>query len=198
MPSQYFSPKTTNDGAALYVSFNSKEQYGYLKFIKQVSWDATKRQGSFKGGKVLNVKLSLDEIGDICQSIRNKSSCSFYHSFKGQVTSGKFTYYEIQSEDKSVPSKKGFGIQFKKDDLNYKIGLTLGAAERLYEYFRFAFDHINSAIYIADKKEFESRKKIAEAEMENTELKKEALPNPELEKTESEPTVVNESDVLDF
>ncbi len=200
MSSNYFAGKPSGQGASLYVSFNSKEQSGFLKFIKQTGWDATKKQASFKGGAFLNVKLSPDELADMAKSIRFRESTSFYHQFGGAVTTGKFSYYDIPNDDKSKPPRRGFGISFKKGNDEFKVAFSLGAAERLYEYIRFALQRMHEADYVADKKKFEA----SQAEKENATPKPvSAKIKPTPEQPDEDPEIPDEAvkvenDDLDF
>lgn len=182
MPVNFFSPKKTQDGAALYVSFNSKDAALFFKLIQQTGWDDAKKKGSFQGGEYINVKFSPDEIGDFIQAIRNKSEAKFYHSFGDDTTTGTLKYYIVPAKTEGQRDKEGFGIKVKRGDVEYKVGLTLGAAERLMEYLRFALDHIFSAIYAADKKDAEEYNKAkAQKEKAASTKKKEPSPQPEPE-----------------
>lgn len=184
MPASFFSPTSKNTGSALYVSFNSKEGNVFLKFVKQTSWDDKTKRGSFKDGKWLNFKLSQDETADLLRAIRNSGECSFYHTFEGNSTTGSFRYYEVERDGKK---KSGFGLTVKKDSDEFKVGFTLGSAERLSEYLKFALDHIFSADYAADKKQSEEYAKNKEAKSkENPKSETKSTPTPDPVETKSE------------
>mgnify|MGYP001593512640 FL=1 len=154
MPSNYFSANPKGSGAALFVSFQSKEQCVFFKLLKQVSWDAKSRTGSFKDGAFVNVKFSPDEVADFIRAVRVNGESKFYHQFINNVTSGWFRYYHFDAENNN-PAKSGFGLTVKNGDTEFKVGFTLGSAERLAEYLKFALQRINEAIYAADKKDAE-------------------------------------------
>lgn len=182
MSSIYYSPNSSNTGGLLNVSFNSKDGHAYLKFVKQTSWDASARKASFKGGETIGFKLSPDEIGQLMYCIRRQESHGFFHNFNGGSVTGNFKYYEIAAQG-DKPIKKGFGFSIKKATLEIKIGIALGAAERLYEYLRFALDRINNADYAKDKKEFETAQKAKGIDIEKTKV---------IEDVDSEPVVNSE------
>ncbi len=149
---QFYSPNANNTGAALFASFNSKEGVCYWKFLQQTGWDTGTKKGSFKDGKYINFKLSQDEVGAVIEAIRNKGQTSFYHQFDGAVTTGSFNYYSIEPKVAGGKAKVGFGLKVKKDNMELKVGFTLGSAERFMEFLRFSLDHIFSAEYSAEKK----------------------------------------------
>ena len=166
MPSSYFAGNKTNTGGALFVSFNSKEQAIYYRIIKQTGWDEKTSKPSFTGGTVINLKLSADEAGEVIHAVSGHTACKFYHQFNGEATSGSFSYWEKEYTDKSgKPAKSsGFGLSVRKGEVQAKIGLSLGASERLSQYLQFALDHIHSAIYAQDKKELEEYLKKRDAD----------------------------------
>ncbi len=203
MPLSFFSPKSTGKGAALYVSFNSKDAALYFKLISQTGWDNNTKQGSFKNGTIINVKFSLDEIGSFIHAIRTKKKANFYHSFGEENCSGSLSYYLIKAQKEGDTDKDGFGIQIKKGELTYQVGLTTGSAEKLMEYLRFALDHIFSAIYAADKKqaeEFARAKEETAAAPKKLAAKKltKAAPEPEPEAEETEQEPEQEEASVDF
>lgn len=154
MPAEFYSPKVDGTGAALFVSFNSKDGAIYFKLQRQTGWNTTTKKGSFKGGASTNLKMSQDEAGAIINAIRTRGATKFYHQFGDSVTSGQFTYFKVGEPPQE---KRGFGLTISKAEEKFKIGFTEGSAERLMEYLRFALSHIFSAIYSADKKAFEQR-----------------------------------------
>lgn len=163
MPYQFFSPKADGTGAALFVSFNSKDGNVYFKLIKQTGWNDQTKKGSFVAGEMINFKMSQDEACDVIQTIRNQSKCSFYHSFDGKTTTGSFQYYRIPSKVQGKDDKEGYGLTIKRDNTVWKVGFNLASGERLSQSLLFALDHIFSAIYSQDKKENEEYMKTKAA-----------------------------------
>jgi len=163
MPNQYYSPNPRLNGGALFASFNSKEGSIYFKVLKQIANNADKK-GNFDGKNPINVKLSQDEAADIIRAIRTNGLSSFYHKFNDEVSTGKFTYYEIDAKDgQGNPIKrKGFGLTVKKNDIEVKMGFTLGSAERLSLFLKNALVHIFNAEYsqdLKDAKEYREKNK---------------------------------------
>jgi len=179
MPSIFFAGNKTNSGGALFATFNSKDQCAFFRLIKQTAWNETSSQASFAGGESFNVKFSHDEICDFIRAVREKDRSKFYHEFNGDVTSGNLGYYSKDYTDKNgKPAKsQGFGLTVKKANVEIKVGLSLGSAERLSRYLQFADDHINSAIYTQDKKEAEEylKKKDATNKSNKVAVKKEPV-----------------------
>ncbi len=171
MPITFFSSKKDNTGAAFFLSFDSKGEAFYAELIKQNGWSNENQNGIFKGGAKTRVKFSLDEVSDMIQTVKNKSKCSFYHKFVKdgvtEVTSGTFSFYSIKGQDDKV--REGFGLSVKKGNLQYKVGFSLGAAEKLLQYIQFGLVHVFSSIYATDKKralEYLEKNKVKETKEE--------------------------------
>lgn len=159
MPLQFYKPTPSNTGFASAISFNSKENCIYIQFIKQVSYDAQRRIGSFKGGKRNNFKFSLNEVGAMIYAIENTTKCSFFHSSKDATSAINFGPYAL----KDTQEIKGFSLMITKTigeekDI-CKIGFTFGEVTLLREYLKFCLDHCFSAIYSSDKKKYDDYKK---------------------------------------
>ena len=202
MPSSYFSGNKTNTGGAMFVTFNSKDQAVYCKIVKQVSWNDQTSKPSFTGGAVINLKLSPDEAGEFIHAVSGHTSCKFYHSFGTEVSSGSFSHWtkEFTGKDGKPATSQGFGLSVKKGEVNVKIGLSLGSAERLSQYLQFALNHMFSAIYAQDKKEFEeymSKKdaeKAATVQAKKPTSKKEEIPDVDPIEDPSTPELVAEGE----
>lgn len=203
MGAEFYSPKVTGDGAALYVTFSSKDAAIFFKLIKQTGWNATTKKGSFQGGEIINVKFSADEAGDFIHAIRNKTSSNFYHSFGDDKCTGSLTYYYIEPKQEGAKAREGFGLRTNKNGVEYKVGFTNGAAERLMEYLKFALNHVFSAIYAADKKQAEEylkakedKEKAAKAAASPKPKGKKSEPKPE--NTETQEGELEPEEALDF
>ena len=48
---QFYKPNSFNKGVAVSLSFNPQDSGIYVSFIKQFSWDAQRKIGSFKENK---------------------------------------------------------------------------------------------------------------------------------------------------
>ena len=78
MPLQFYSANKLGTGGALSVNFNSKDQSVFLSIIKQVNWDEKTKKGSFRGGKTLKFKLSLDEVGGLINTIKTTENYKYF------------------------------------------------------------------------------------------------------------------------
>lgn len=166
MPLSFFAGNKSNTGGAAYVSFNSKEEAVFIKIVKQTEWNTTTNHAVFKGGQTINFKLTLDEVGGLIETIRNRGKIAFFHSFDKNTTTGNFNYFEIPSKEPNRDPRRGFGLSLKNNGVDYKVAFTLGSAENLMEYLKFALTHCYSAIYaidIKDAKEYLAKKKTAES-----------------------------------
>ncbi len=150
MAVSFYSPKKDGSGAMVAVSFNSKDESVWLKPIKQTG--TTSHNGEFKGGASINVKLNVNEVGDILQAIRTNGGVSFFHKTPDKTTTITFKHYRIASKEEGKPDRVGFGLGIKQGSQEWKIGFTLGSAEALSEYLKFGLTHIFSANYAEDKK----------------------------------------------
>lgn len=161
-----FSGNKTGTGGAMFVTFASKDQAVYLKIVKQTEWNEKTSKPSFAGGAIVNIKLSMDEVGDYIHAVAGHTACKFYHEFNKEVTSGNFSYWskDYTGKDGKPAKSEGFGLSIKKGEIQAKIGFSLGAAEKFSQYLQFALNHMFSAIYAQDKKEFEEYLKKKEGE----------------------------------
>lgn len=164
MSNNYFSPNQKITGGAAFFSFNSKEGFVFVKLLKQIANNPSKKE-NFDGANPVNIKLGQDEIADLVRTIRQNGESKFYHSFQETKTSGSFKFYTTPSKD-SFPAKSGFGLSVKKSkegkDTEIKVGFTLASAERLSLYLQNALVHIFDAEYsqdLKDAKEYLEKKK---------------------------------------
>lgn len=165
MSATFFSgQKAANTGGVLTVSFNSKDPAIYMRTIKQTGWDAKINKPTFSGGETVNFKLTPDEAGGFIHAVNGHDEFDFYHTFNNESSTGKFHYYEVENKRDPAKKNRGFGLTLKKGAYEVKIGFSLGSAERLSQYLQFALDHVHSAAYAKDKKEYEEFMKKKELE----------------------------------
>lgn len=147
---EFYSPKPENKGAALFVTVRPEEQSVVLGLVKQTGYDDSTKKGSFKGGKRINVNLSLDEVGSIINTVKTNGKFPIYHTFDGKPTAtGNFGYYSLGD---GPVKKTGFGLSLKKDDVDFRIGFTHGSAEKLVSYLQFALVKCFEVDWAADDK----------------------------------------------
>lgn len=151
----FYSVKTDNSGAALDVSFSSKDESIWFKVIKQVGSTVKdgRRNGTFSGGATKNVKINIDEAGALIRAVRTNGGAQLYHTSPAGKTTVDFKFYEIDGK----PVRRGFGLTISDGSTTWKVGLSEGAAENLSLYLQNALVHIYDAIYSADKKAYAER-----------------------------------------
>ena len=96
---QYYKPNSKNTGCAFSfdIGANRKNQEPcvYVRAIKQYSWDASKRTGSFSANaknpeKSISIKLNEIEIGGFIHAIEKYKDFSAFHSYEDNKTSISF------------------------------------------------------------------------------------------------------------
>lgn len=118
-----------------------KEPCVYVTAIKQYSWDAKNRSGSFNENKEnpdkkIQIKLDAQEIAGIIYAVENNTSFSAFHSFEETNTSISFKPY--------VKKKGGnaFSLTLKRNSAEqFGIGVELSEAQLLIEFFKYVLTH---------------------------------------------------------
>lgn len=172
---KFYKPTPKCTGAACNWSVKAKagsledikENGVYLEMVKQVSWDDTAKQGAFKDGQKIWIKLKPEEIGEIMFAFskgkpawkqQDGSSRQIHKSPKGTTIIGFGPYFNKQTNE-----LRGFSFSAsKKEDgetISIAIGYTFGEMMALLEWFRFALEKIYSADYSFSKKLGESYSK---------------------------------------
>ncbi len=142
----FYSASPKVDMGALDMSFNSKDGSVYWRLAPQSGYnDSQRAKGVYDWKSAVNVKLDVGEVGAILRAIRTDSEFKFFHDFGGNKVSGSLKYWQTEKS-------RGFGVNVTKGDKPIRVSLSLGDAELMAEYLRFALDHIFSADYAADKK----------------------------------------------
>ena len=187
MSNNFFSPNAKVSGGALFCSFNSKEGDIQLRFIKQIANNANKKD-NFDSQQYIVFKLTQDEAADIVRCVRTREKTSFFHTFNKDgvetKTTGNFSYYEIDvaaNGDKPASKRKGFSMTVKRGDLEIKIGMTLGGAERFGLWMQNTLTHLFDVEHVADieqAKEYAAKKK-SESPTSAVAPKKTKTPEPE-------------------
>jgi hypothetical protein len=147
-----YRPNKKNTGCLLSVSFNSKsDKRGvFLKFIKQTGWNDNR--ASFANGVSIVTKLSLEEVGQVINSLETFSSLEkpFYHDSRdGTPTHINLSLYK--------DAMLAFSIMKGED----KTGILLnkGDCVLVSEFLKFSLNHIFTGIYsdeIKRMKEYET------------------------------------------
>ena len=136
---QFYKPNPKNTGSA--CSFWSNYDGSIMaSLIKQASWDAKAKKGSFaknkdNPNKRVIVKLNPTEVGGLIDSIETNREFSNYHTSQNQTLQIKFTPYLRNRE------QGGFSFSVFKQDkqdstnkVSYVIGFTFPEARYLKEF----------------------------------------------------------------
>jgi len=75
---QFYKPNAKNTGAACSFWYNPQQKAFWASIIRQASWDAKNRSGSFQKNKNIQeknvkVKLNVNEIGGILDCLENET-----------------------------------------------------------------------------------------------------------------------------
>jgi len=172
----FYKPNTANQGALLSVSHTARadkkvdgkvtekgEKAVWLNFVKQTSWNATEKLGSFKDGKKLNVKLSPTEVAGIIFSIEENKTLAqamgvpyVYHDGDsyGLTITFEPAFKKEKQGDKwvSTTEQRGFKMQVTKTNKANKeeketigVGLTYAEMSLLKHYLIDSIYHICGA-----------------------------------------------------
>ena len=173
-----YKPNSKNAGAAFTFSIGSDKKNDeptlFISAIAQHSWNADKKIGSFSGNandkeKTVNVKLNLNECGEILSAIRNRYEYSTFHSFEENSTTIKFTPWNKSVKiSKYDPESKGykdakievpaFGVSISKSKGHtFKIPLDAGETEVLSEYLKFLLQKLFEVRTTRQREAFLSR-----------------------------------------
>jgi hypothetical protein len=135
---QFYKPNPRVTGTA--CSFWTSEDGSIMSsMIKQDSWDASKRRGSFSKNKdnpakKVIIKLNATEAGAIVDAMESNRKWSGYHQSAKQVTKINFGPYEMKGEQ--VGFSYGVNKEDKEDSTNkssFIIAFNFGEAVVLRE-----------------------------------------------------------------
>ena len=140
---QFYKPNASNKGVAVSVSFNPADSGIYVSFIKQFSWDAAKRIGSFKGNKdnpkaKKNIKFNDIEVAGIIRAIEKEEKWSTFHKFNND--SGVSISFAPYIKDNIMA---GFGLRVSesKDKENiFSVGFTNDESIKLREWLKLSLE----------------------------------------------------------
>ena len=127
---QFYKPNSKNTGSACSFWLSPKDNRFYACIIKQDSWNATKRTGSFAQNtenpqKKVIIKFSNSEIGGILDSIDNKRSFTGYHDGATTQFSTSFKFEPYLKEGNQVGHS--FMItKSSKEDASNKTSFVIG------------------------------------------------------------------------
>jgi len=140
---QFYKPNASNKGVAVSISFNPADSGIYVSFIKQFSWDAAKRIGSFKGNKdnpkaKKNIKFNDIEVAGIIRAIEKEEKWSTFHKFNND--SGVSISFAPYIKDNAMA---GFGLRVsesKDKDNIFSVGFTNDESIKLREWLKLSLE----------------------------------------------------------
>jgi len=143
---QYYKPNSKNTGCAFSfdIGANRKNQEPcvYVRAIKQYSWDASKRTGSFSANaknpeKSISIKLNEIEIGGFIHAIEKYKDFSAFHSYEDNKTSISFKPYT----KKDGTAAFSFGVT-RNSSNKFGIGVEMSEAYGLLEFLKFSLQEL--------------------------------------------------------
>jgi hypothetical protein len=140
---QFYKPNSSNKGVAVSISFNPADSGIYVSFIRQFSWNADKKIGSFKGNKdnpkaKKNIKFNDIEVSGIIRAIEKEEKWSTFHKFNNE--SGVSISFAPYIKD-NVMSGFGLRISDSKDKENvFSVGFTNDESVKLREWLKLSLE----------------------------------------------------------
>ena len=137
---QYYKPNSKNTGCAFSFDIGSNQKNNepciYIRAIKQFSWNAEKRTGSFSENsknpeKSISLKINEIEAGGFINAIENYCEFSAFHSFQDNKTSISFKPYSKKDGTKAF----SFGVT-RNSAYNFGIGVEMSEAYGLLEFLK--------------------------------------------------------------
>tara|TARA_R110002153_G_scaffold11597_1_gene44763 strand:- start:565 stop:1026 length:462 start_codon:yes stop_codon:yes gene_type:complete len=137
-----YKPNSYSSGCAFSFKILETDKEGnahkpslLVQSIKQASWDAKKRSGSFSANaknpeKNIYFKLSENEVGGVLNAIENYTEFSAYHSYNDDKTQISFKPYTKKD------GKKAFSLSVVKNStLKFGMGVEIAEARTLKAFF---------------------------------------------------------------
>jgi hypothetical protein len=141
-----YKPNSKVTGCAIQFKLHEnqkKEKNLFVSAIQQATWDDEAKTGSFSQNakvpeKTATIKLNVNEIGGLLNSIRNYGKeFSAFHSFEDNKTQISFKPYSKKDGVEAF----SFSIN-KNGNQKFGIGIELSEAEALSEFLKFCLHQI--------------------------------------------------------
>jgi len=177
---QFYKPNAKMTGSACQFYLNYNDGSFFSTLIKQASWDANKKSGSFQANKQdptknVIIKLSSAEVAGFIDAIERSVEFKGYHSSAQQVV--QFSFGPYMRDEKQVGYSYSVSKQGKEDSTqkaSFLIGLYFNEARLLKQHLEYLLD-----------KSFEAQdKKLLEASKEERYAKSQPEPAQESEEDE--------------
>lgn len=134
---QNFQKDNLYSGAAMSLQLGQspKGPTVYLSIVRQKSWDADKRLGSFytnkDEGHSARVKFNEIEIGGLIAAIRLYENFGAFHSFDENKTQISFNTYQKKPKQGETEGAKAFSLTVTKNGLKLGMGVEKSEAEAM-------------------------------------------------------------------
>ena len=138
---QYYKPNSRNTGCAFSfdIGANNKNQEPcvYIRAVKQYSWNAKSRSGSFSENakdpdKSISIKLNEMEVGGFIRAIEKYTEFSAFHSYEDNKTSILFKPYSKKDGTEAF----SFGVT-RNSTNKFGIGVEMSEGYCLREFLKF-------------------------------------------------------------
>lgn len=155
MSVRLYKPNSKNTGSAGNFSFRAankgQEPLFFVSLIKQHSWDATKRTGTFSSSKgdpskETAIMFNQFELGEIINTFRTGKDWSTYHNTPKKKSSISLTTYPKKREVNRKPLEvTAFGLSVTVDGVHsFKLPIDPGDAVVLTNYIHRYFDALHN------------------------------------------------------
>ena len=160
----FYKPTEKVTGTAMSFYLNKRDNSFFSNMIKQDSWDASRKIGSFQKnkkveGKNVNIKFNQTEIAAMVDAVDRNAEVSGYHGSNQAVrfSFGPYVPKQKTSDGEWIEGTKQKGFSFrvtreaKEDSTNrqsYIIGLTFPEAKLLREHLVYL---LNESFALTDK-----------------------------------------------
>ena len=184
---QFYKPNPKVTGSACSFWSSTEEKAFFSSFIKQDSWNADRRVGSFVKNKdnpraKVMIKFSMVEASGIVDAIERNAEYGGYHGSKNQIVKFKFAPYVSKKENKQVGYSFSVNKEDKEDSTNkisFVIGLYYPEARMLKQFLIYSLERIfEKTAYTGKNKKEGSYKENDKAETADK------APKPEQEKAD--------------
>ncbi len=152
---QFYKPNPKVTGSACSFKLALKDECIYLNFIKQATWNAEKKTGTFSSQSMnpqstCAMKINTTEAGDIISSMRRNAEMSCFHESARQIVRMKFSpYLRPSKEDPNQRTQVGFSLAISKenkedsqDKSSFIMGFTYGEAIKLESFLELSLTKI--------------------------------------------------------
>jgi hypothetical protein len=173
---QFYKPNAKMTGSACQFYLNYNDGTFFSTLIKQASWDANKKTGSFQANKKdptknVTIKFSAKEIAGIIDAIERNAEYKGYHKSAQQVVQFTFSPYMWKEEQKGFSysvSKQGSEDTTQKG--SFLIGFYFDETKLLKSHLEYILD---KHFEIEDKKALERQ---AQYESKNKQATQQVTP----------------------